>query len=103
MRFNHFAGLALAAAVPLAFLPVGMISTPANLAIGVLIPLHGHVGLNCVVTDYVPKSLRCGARIGVLLMTVVSIIGLTKYNLESDGLSSLVLRLWKRKNDKKSH
>jgi hypothetical protein len=31
---------------------------PTDLALGVLLPLHGHIGLNFIITDYLPKFTK---------------------------------------------
>ncbi len=62
-RYFHQTGVALAVLVPLAFQSsFDTISTAANLAMAPIIGFHALVGMNNVVTDYIPKQFRTGAR-----------------------------------------
>lgn len=62
---------------------------------GVAFPIHGHVGMNGVITDYVPKSFRPLARYGLLASTLLSLLGLLKLNLLGPGLTETYLSLWR--------
>ena len=88
---SKFLALLLPASLVLSSTPV---SLPVDTFLGIVMPLHAHVGLNHVVTDYVPKAMRSLARAGVLGMTVVTVLGLLKLNLDGPGLSHSVLSLW---------
>lgn len=35
-----------------------MVTMPCNIALGLLMPIHSHVGLNYIVSDYVPQAAR---------------------------------------------
>ena len=99
----HATGIGLAVLTPAAFLLPATATMPFDMLLGVLFPLHGHVAMNHVVTDYVPKGARAGARGALLLCSVVAAIGLTKLNLQGDGVTGTVKALWAKKQpaDKK--
>eukprot|EP00968_Pinguiococcus_pyrenoidosus_P001546 scaffold69_cov248-Pinguiococcus_pyrenoidosus.AAC.40 len=85
---------------PLAFiLPQGY-TMPIDLALNVLFPIHGHIGLNYVVTDYLPKifpaSFFPAARIAVAGLTGITFLGLLKLNLMGPGLTATLKSLWKK-------
>jgi succinate dehydrogenase (ubiquinone) membrane anchor subunit len=73
---------------------------PVDLALGIFLPLHGHIGMNSVLTDYMPKfglgdgfvKLTRYLMLGTTLMTTA---GLTRLNLEGDGISGTIKKLWK--------
>lgn len=69
---------------------------PIDLALGVLIPVHAHVGLNFVVADYVPKATRGLARGLVLALTIVTAAGLLKLNVQGPGLTESIKSLWRK-------
>ena len=91
------------ALTPLAF---GLSSSPFILPLdvvrGVALPFHAHVGLNYVITDYVPKvshSLTTPARVVMLVATGCTVLGIAKLNFMGEGLTNTVLGLWR--GDKK--
>lgn len=100
-RLFHKSGVALAALSPLALILPTHAALPVDLILGVVIPLHSHVALNYIVTDYVPKNLRSGARFGVLAATLLAAAGILKLNLEGPGLTGSVKALWADKAEKK--
>ena len=58
------------------------------------LPVHSHIALNYVVSDYVPKSFRGPARWGVLASTVLATLGLARLALSEPGVTGTVKRLW---------
>ena len=70
-------------------------------ALAAVIPFHSHVGLNHVVTDYVPKASRTAARSGVIACTFVLFAGLMKLNVSGPGITETVKALWREKKEKK--
>jgi succinate dehydrogenase (ubiquinone) membrane anchor subunit len=72
-----------------------IISTPIDYTLGVIFPFHSHVGLNYVISDYVPKNLRVYARTGLLGVTIVTIAGLFKLNYDGPGITESFKALWK--------
>lgn len=75
-----------------------------DLVLGVAFPFHSHVGLNYVISDYVPKQSRSMARGALMVCTVVTVIGLLKLNLSGPGLTESIKGLWRKpksiKNEK---
>ncbi len=96
----HSSGYALAGLAPIALiLSPSSLNFPVDLALSVIIPYHSHVGLNYVISDYVPQSLRSLARSGLLGITLVTIGGLLMLNIEGPGLTQSVKGLWQPKKD----
>lgn len=70
--------------------------------LGVLFPLHSHVALNYIVSDYVPKTQRPIARGIILVATLIAAGGLLQLNIQGAGLTETLKSLWyKPKNEKK--
>jgi succinate dehydrogenase (ubiquinone) membrane anchor subunit len=90
--------VALAGLVPASLAaPAG--SAPAKVAdvgLALAIPLHSHVGLNYVVSDYVPRALQLPVRVGVAGVTGVMVLGLLKLSLAGPGVGGTIKRLWRR-------
>ena len=58
-KFFHLSGYTLVGLFPFAMVySPSMVSMPMDLALGLLMPIHGHVGLNYIVSDYVPQAAR---------------------------------------------
>jgi len=93
-------GLAVLAPAAFVLSPTGM-NFPVDVLLGVLLPVHSHIGLNIIVSDYVPKSTRPAARALVLAVSVIAAAGLLKLNLQGAGLTESVKSLWRKKADKK--
>eukprot|EP01043_Picozoa_sp_COSAG02_P020037 COSAG02_NODE_979_length_15497_cov_5.029549_2_plen_88_part_00 len=73
---------------------------PVDLALGVALPLHGHIGMNSVLTDYMPKfGLGDGfvklTRVLMLGVTVSMTVGMFRLNMEGPGITGVVKKLWK--------
>ena len=95
-KVYHLTGLVLAVVTPIAFIASpSIISLPVDYALGLIIPLHAHVGLNYVVTDYVPKAVRSVARLGVLGLTLITAAGILKLNFDGPGLTETIKSTWK--------
>lgn len=100
-HWYHTSGLVLAGLTPIAFVlgstPMNM---PVDLALGALIPFHSHVALNAVISDYVPKPARFGARAALLAATIVTVAGLMKLNIEGPGITETLKSLWRKPSNK---
>ncbi len=106
----HYTSYALVAGIPASLLVGPPISPVVDLALGVAIPLHFHIGMRSVLVDYVhdvpTQRLALAALAGV---TVLTAIGLTKFNLMDIGLTEAVKELWVKQSPpaeadgKKSH
>jgi succinate dehydrogenase (ubiquinone) membrane anchor subunit len=86
----------LAGLTPLAFVVPSSMVMPFDVVLGVLFPLHSHIAMNYVISDYIPKSTRTLARGALLLTTVVATVGLLKLNLSGDGMTKSVKSLWEK-------
>mmetsp|Transcript_23942 Transcript_23942/g.35147 ORF Transcript_23942/g.35147 Transcript_23942/m.35147 type:complete len:137 (+) Transcript_23942:74-484(+) len=95
-KFFHNTNLLLVGIFPIAFFSSpSSITYPLDLAMGVLIPLHAHIGVNIVISDYVPKAARSACRFGMVGATVLTIAGLTKLNVAGPGITETIKSLWK--------
>jgi succinate dehydrogenase (ubiquinone) membrane anchor subunit len=70
------------------------VAMPLDIALAVLLPLHGHIGMNWVMTDYVPGSPTSGARMALLVVSALSTLGLLKLAVTGDGLIGSVKSTW---------
>lgn len=58
VKLYHKLNVGLLAATPAALvLDYSVLSTPVDIGLAITFPLHGHIGMNYVMTDYVPKML----------------------------------------------
>jgi succinate dehydrogenase (ubiquinone) membrane anchor subunit len=96
-KFYHTSALVLVGLTPLAFVLPSWLNLPIDLALGVLFPIHSHIALNYVISDYVPKALRTTARVGLFGATVVTLMGMLKLNLGGPGLTKSLTSLWTSK------
>jgi len=98
-KWWHYSSYSLVALIPAAFL------FPANpvvdYSLALVLPFHSHIGLNMVVTDYVPPAMRTVARGGVLVLTSIALLGLLFINIQGEGLVGTVSHLWGGNNNKK--
>ena len=103
LKRYHQGAIILAVLAPAAFMispsPYNM---PIDLTLGFIFPLHAHVGLNAVISDYVPKVLQTTARVGLLGVTGVTLLGLLKLNVMGPGLTESIKSLWRKKPTKTS-
>lgn len=89
-----YSSVALVGLVPAGMLLEGSAVFPVDLALGVVLPLHLHLGMREVVRDYVPnEGLWQYVLLGVSLCTAM---GLARLNFNSDGVSATAKRLWTR-------
>merc|ERR1712139_392601 len=98
LKLYHATNNAAIALTPVAFLlPDGSAPSMAlNVFLGIVFPVHGHIGMSGVLTDYVPKfskSLLGPARMALLGLTSVTVLGLLKLNLTGDGMTNSVKAL----------
>lgn len=101
-KLYHLTSVGLMALVPAAFvLSPSPLCLPVDLALGVLIPAHAHVGMNNVISDYVPKSTRQLARIAWLGATAIMFLGFLRCNIEGVGITETVKTVWRESPNKK--
>jgi succinate dehydrogenase (ubiquinone) membrane anchor subunit len=65
----------------------------------VAFPIHAHIGLNFVISDYVPKASRAPARYALLGVTALTMLGLLKLNLSGHGITETYKSLWREKDE----
>lgn len=88
----------MAGLTPIAFvLSPSILNYPVDILLGALIPLHAHMGMNYVISDYVPKAGRTLARTGMLGLTIVAAAGILKLNLTGPGLTETLKAMWRSK------
>jgi|Transcript_1624 succinate dehydrogenase (ubiquinone) membrane anchor subunit len=69
----------------------------SDVGLALALPLHSHVALSYVVSDYVPKSLQLPVRAGVAGLTAVAFLGLMKTAVAGPGIGGAIKQLWGRK------
>ncbi|PNH06067.1 hypothetical protein TSOC_007601, partial [Tetrabaena socialis] len=72
------------------------LQTAADIIFGLAIPIHSHICMNAVVTDYLPKAARGPARVGVLGMSLLTYVGIQKMNMAGPGVTETVKGLWRK-------
>jgi len=95
-KFYHLSSFGLAALIPLALVSPSSMVFPIDLALGVFLPLHAHIGMKHILNDYVPKQSRSAARWGLAFATGIAVAGLLKLNLYGSGVTSAAKTLWKK-------
>ncbi|CAL54960.1 Succinate dehydrogenase [ubiquinone] cytochrome b small subunit, CybS [Ostreococcus tauri] len=94
MKIYHGSSIALAALTPTAMAIEGG-SAPIDLALGVALPVHSHIALNFIISDYVPKSARGATRAATLALTAATAIGLFRLNAQGEGITRTAKSLWR--------
>ena len=69
-----------------------MLQLPFDLLLGVALPIHGHIGMNQVGTDYVAKVFGKGA-IGPFRLAMAGFTGITMLGCVTDRLPPPASRL----------
>merc|ERR1711907_520075 len=97
LHLYHKTNLLAIGLTPLAFVvpeSVPVLPCVLNVFLGVVFPIHGHIGMAGVLTDYVPKIAGKGAlnpaRYALMGLTTVTVLGLLKHNLTGDGMTKSV-------------
>ncbi|GLC34961.1 hypothetical protein PLESTM_000259300 [Pleodorina starrii] len=98
LKAHEYASFALAGATPVAvFSSKGsVLQKTADFVFSLAIPVHSHICMNAIVTDYVPKAARGPVRVGVLGMSIITYLGIMKMNLSGPGVTETVKGLWRR-------
>ena len=88
---------------PLAFvISPSKMNMPIDITLGILFPLHSHIALNAIVSDYVPATYRSVARPTLLGVTVITLAGLLRLNFGGVGITETIKSLWRKKISSKS-
>ncbi|CAM9849684.1 unnamed protein product [Sphacelaria rigidula] len=96
-KLYHGVSLALLVGVPLAFATSpSAITMPVDVVLGIAMPVHAHIGMNYVISDYVPRASRGPARGAMLAATVIATLGLLKLNVAGAGLTETLKATWKK-------
>ena len=75
VKVYHRVNLALLGATPVALATDNtFLSFPVDMGLAIMFPLHGHIGMNYVITDYVPK-LFSKAAVGPARAVMVGVTG----------------------------
>lgn len=96
-RLFHTTSLVCLALTPVALIAhPSPLSMPLDLALAVVFPIHGHIGINWILTDYVKAATPKGPiRMGLLGVTVLTILGLLKLSVTGEGLVGALKATWK--------
>ena len=96
LKVFHASNVAAAILLPVAaFSDSGSaVQTAANWAIAGVLPLHGHIGMNWVITDYIPPASQGSVRALTLAASVICFLGLARVNAQGDGVIDTVKHLW---------
>mmetsp|Transcript_8280 Transcript_8280/g.13409 ORF Transcript_8280/g.13409 Transcript_8280/m.13409 type:complete len:158 (-) Transcript_8280:1158-1631(-) len=92
----HKLNMGLMVLTPVAFLvaptPLAM---PVDIGLSLVIPLHAHIGMSWIFTDYLPGQSPTGAlRMVMAGATCLAIIGLLKVSVTGDGLIGTLKATW---------
>jgi succinate dehydrogenase (ubiquinone) membrane anchor subunit len=87
-------GLAVATPVAMILSP-SILCLPVDLALGVIIPVHQHIGVKGVLADYVPPNIKPFNNLILAVLTGVTTLGLLKLNLCGAGITETVKSLWR--------
>ena len=93
----HKTSLGLLALTPLALAAPAAAAMPFDIALSFAFPLHAHIGLNWIITDYMPWVGPSGAlRYALAGLTAVTIAGLLKVSIADEtGLTGTLKATWK--------
>ena len=102
LSIYHKLNLSLLGLTPLALvLSPSAMNMPIDIALSIFFPLHAHVGMNCVITDYAPKAFGRGGigpcRVVMAGLTAVTTLGLLQLSLTGPGLTETIKSLWRPK------
>ena len=100
ISLHHKINLAILGLAPVALITSSTaLQMPFDLLLGIALPIHGHIGLNLVGTDYVGKFLGKGFvgpfRMVMVGFTGVTMLGLLKLNLTGPGITESVKSFWR--------
>ena len=102
ISLHHKMNIAILGLVPVALATSSTaLQMPLDLLLGIALPVHGHIGMNLVGTDYFAKVFGKTAvaplRMGVAVFTGVTMLGLFKLNLTGPGITESVKSFWRPK------
>lgn len=102
ISLHHKINMALMGLLPVSMvLSPSSLNMPVDLALGIFLPLHGHIGMNLVITDYAKKMFGKGgvgpARFVMAAITGTTMLGLLKLNLTGPGITETLKDFWRPK------
>ena len=101
ISFHHKVNLALLGLTPVALAVGQPLQFGVDMALALALPIHGHIGMNLVITDYAKKVVGKGgigpSRMALAGVTGVTILGLLKLNLTGPGITETVKSFWRPK------
>jgi len=102
LALHHKINYALIALTPVALvLSPSALSMPFDIALGIVLPIHSHISMNMVITDYAKKIFGKGAilpaRYAMLAVTGTTLLGLAKLNLSGPGITATIKSFWRPK------
>ncbi|KAG8467223.1 hypothetical protein KFE25_000539 [Diacronema lutheri] len=99
LKVYHTLNLALIGVTPFAFVAPPPLAFPIDVFVSVAFPLHAHIGMNAVISDYAKKFLGKNAvqpaRFGMLGVTAITTLGLLKLTFTGAGVIGTIKSLWK--------
>ena len=101
-QLYHWSSYGLAGLAPVALvLSPSLLNFPVDFALGLIIPVHMHIGLVGVTEDYVPRPQQGAARLVLAVLSVLTAIGLLKINLCGAGITESVKCIWREPKENK--
>jgi len=98
----HYSHVLLAGLIPVAFvLSPSFLNYPVDLALGLAIPVHMHLGMVQVIEDYVPQPVQNLSILGMLVLSLLTGLGLLKINLCGFGITESFKSLWRAPPEQK--
>ncbi|KAJ8613802.1 hypothetical protein CTAYLR_004906 [Chrysophaeum taylorii] len=98
VRVYHMLNLGVLWLTPVALVSPPPLTSICDTIIALAFPIHGHIGMNYVLTDYVPKVFGKGARgparVIMLGVTTATTAGLLKLNMDGPGVTGALKALW---------
>lgn len=92
---HHYTSYFLAAGIPAALILGSPVSTLVDWTAAVALPLHMHIGMRSVIVDYVHDVITQRMALAALAgVTVVTAVGLIKFNITDVGLTGAITELY---------
>lgn len=85
--------------LPLILVPMFIGPNPiSDFALGLVLPIHCHLGFSAIITDYLPKRkfnhINTISVVTLYVITMLSMYGCYEYNTNSIGMTALVGKIW---------
>ena len=101
-QLYEWSSYGLAGLAPVAMiLSPSILNFPVDFALGLIIPVHMHIGLVGVAEDYVPRGSQGVAKLILAVLSALTAIGLLKVNLCGAGITESVKCLWREPKEQK--